>query len=235
MICLEMASTEEVTRIPIFPLPNVVHFPGTELKLHIFEPRYRQMVQDLMGESPESRFIGMVLIKPGNAGPGADPEIFPEGTAGLMLDVDPLPDGRSNILLYGDFRFRVEREVEGEEPYRQAEVKPLVEPLLNEADPAIQAVRRSILDLVESLADELGERFPIRTGALEALDEPLRFELLVNRIAAAMDLPPLSKMNLLNESLPDRALHLAGILRSRFELLDLLRPYRHLASDAELN
>lgn len=234
MIAPDMAPPEDCTKIPLFPLPNVVHFPGTELKLHIFEPRYRQLVQDLLEESPDTRLIGMVLIKPGRPAHAGAPEIFPGGTASLMLDVDPLPDGRSNILLYGDFRFRVEREVEGG-PYRQAEVTPLVEPLLNETDPGIQAVRRTLLGFVESLATELGERFPVDADSLEAADEPLRFELLVNRIAAEMDLPPLSKMGLLNKALPERALHLAGILRNRLELLDLLRPYRHLASDAELN
>lgn len=235
MISPTMKHPTDVTRIPLFPLPNVVHFPGTELRLHIFEPRYRQLVEDLLQESPDARLIGMVLIKPGRPARGGDPEIFPGGTAGLMLDVDPLPDGRSNILLYGDFRFRVEREVDSG-PYRLAEVKPLVEPLLNETDPGIQAVRRTLLEFVESLTEELGERSPVHCDALEAAEEePLRFELLVNRIAAAMDLPPLSKMGLLNESLPERALHLAGILRNRIELLDLLRPFRHLASDAELN
>ena len=65
--------------------------------------------------------------------------------------------------------------------------------------------------------------------------ESLGFEQLVNRIAAEIDLPPLSKIGLLNDPLPERALHLLGILSSRRQVLDLLRPYRHLAADPELN
>jgi len=227
-------TTELSTALPIFPLPNVVHFPGTELKLHIFEPRYRRLVRDLLDAEPESRWIGMVLIKPGS-GSGASPEIFPDGTAGLMIDVEPLPDGRSNIVLQGDFRFQVEREIEAETPYRRALVKPVQEPSLDETDPGIVAVRQSLTNLVTSLAREIGERFPVQPQHLEPPEDPLDFEQLVNRIAAAIDLPALSKIGLLNDSLPERALHLLGILSSRRQVLDLLRPFRHLAADPELN
>lgn len=226
--------SEKSTDLPLFPLPNVVHFPGTELKLHIFEPRYRRMVRDLLETDPESRWIGMVLIKPGEMR-GGDPEIFPEGTAGLLLDVDYLVDGRSNILLHGDFRFQVEREIEVETPYRRALVRPIAEPRLDELDPGIVAVRQSLTNLIASLSEEVGESFPIQPGHLVDPEEPMGFERLVNRIAADIDLPALSKISLLNDSLPDRALRLLGILSSRHQILDLLRPYRHLAATPELN
>lgn len=225
---------EKSTDLPLFPLPNVVHFPGTELKLHIFEPRYRRLVKDLLETEPESRWIGMVLIKPG-AVRGSSPEIFPEGTAGLLLDVDQLADGRSNILLQGDFRFHVEREIEAETPYRRALVRPIAEPRLDELDPGIVAVRQSLTSLVARIAEEVGESFPIQPSQLDDPDEPLGFERLVNRIAADIDLPALLKISLLNDSLPDRALRLLGILSSRHQILDLLRPYRHLAATPELN
>jgi Lon protease-like protein len=229
-----MAPQDDSTRLPLFPLPNLVHFPGTEVKLHVFEPRYRRLVKDLLGLAPESRLIGMVLIKPGRVTGAGDPDIFPGGTAGLMIDVDPLPDGRSNIVLHGDFRFQVERELDPG-PYRQAVVQPVSEPLLNEADPGILAMRRTLAAAIAALADELGERFPVHHGPLAEGPEAQRFDLFVNRIAAEIDLPALTKIGLLNETVPERALHLAGILRNRLELLDLLRPYRHLASDVELN
>lgn len=230
-----MNPDEEPTALPLFPLPNVVHFPGTELKLHIFEPRYRRLISDLLEAEPDARRIGMVLIKPGNPG-GERPEIFAEGTAGLLVDVDRLPDGRSNILLQGEYRFQVEEEIlEAVTPYRQARVRPLAEPLLDESDPGIQAVRRSLLSLVENLADEIGGDFPLKPRDLKNPELTRGFEQLVNRIAADLDLPALSKISLLGDSLPERALHLLGILSSRRQVLDLLRPFRHLAATPDLN
>ena len=99
-------------RLPLFPLPDVVHFPRTALRLHVFEPRYRQLVRDLEAQEEQVRWIGMVLLKPGpELGFGRPPEVFPEGTAGRLLEVEPLPDGRSNIVLQGEFRFAIEREI----------------------------------------------------------------------------------------------------------------------------
>jgi len=228
-----MSAGDDRPSIPLFALPNVVHFPGTELKLHVFEPRYRQLVRDLLEAAPDSRVVGMVLIKPGG-GRGGAAEIFPGGTAGQLVDVDHLPDGRSNILLVGEYRFEVERELAGS-PYRRAVVRPVLEPRLDEEDPGIVAVKRDLVEAVESLSTEVGERFPLKAEQLSPGPDLLPFELLVNRIAADIDLPALSKMSLLTDALPERALHLLGILKSRRQVLDLLRPFRHLAADSELN
>src|SRR5687768_14710148 len=112
--------------LPIFPLPNVVLFPNVFLPLHIFEPRYRQMVGDaLAGE----RMIGMVLLQPGaNADEGA-PAVYDVGCAGLITHVERLADGRYNIVLRGLERFRVVGE---EQPssnilYRRALIAPLAD------------------------------------------------------------------------------------------------------------
>src|SRR5687767_5695438 len=95
--------------IPIFPLPNVVLFPNVFLPLHIFEPRYRQMVGDaLAGE----RMIGMVLLQPGAEeafaeGLDGSPPVYEIGCAGLITHVERLNDGRFNIVLRGLERFRI--------------------------------------------------------------------------------------------------------------------------------
>ncbi len=90
-------------RIPIFPLPSTVLFPGLPLPLHVFEPRYRGMVEDaLAGE----RVIGMVLLKPGwESDYEGAPPVFPIGCLGRIDHAEPLPDGRFNILLTGRARF----------------------------------------------------------------------------------------------------------------------------------
>jgi Lon protease-like protein len=221
-------------QIPIFPLAEVVHFPRTDLRLHIFEPRYRQLVRDLLAREEATRWIGMVLLKPGGREDDEGrPEIFDAGTAGRLIAVDFLPDGRSNIVLRGGFRFEVERELDTR-PYRQAIVRPLEEPEVAERDPDLVALRRDLLELTGSLAREMGERFPLDGEALTDLSSA-ELEEMVNRLAAELDLPPRRKLQLLVEGLPERAANLLRILRARRRVLDLLRPFRHLASAHETN
>jgi Lon protease-like protein len=113
------------TTIPIFPLPNVVLFPSVFLPLHIFEPRYRQMVAEaLAGE----RIIGMVLLRPGyQADYEQTPAVYEVGCAGLITHAERLSDGRYNIVLRGLERFRIV----GEDPptatilYRRAHIASL--------------------------------------------------------------------------------------------------------------
>lgn len=232
-----MKSSPPRPRLPLFPLPNVVHFPRTELKLHVFEPRYRQLVRDLVEQEEDLRWVGIVLLRPeAERGFGEPPAIFPDGTAGRLVAVETLPDGRSNIVLHGDFRFSVEREVEDLGlPYRQAVVRPLEEIQVDEEDPGVVAVRRDLLLAAWKLAGEMGERFPLDESDLEGLLAQGSFEALVNGMAADLDLPALRKIDLLEKALPDRAFELLRILRSRQRVLDLLHPYRRLAEGAEQN
>jgi Lon protease-like protein len=222
------------TRIPLFPLPDVVHFPRTDLHLHVFEPRYRALVRDVLARERGARWIGMVLMKPGEP-PADEPEIFAAGTAGQLVEVDPLPDGRSLIRLRGGFRFTVEREVGGL-PYRQAIVRTITDERAAGHDPAVDALRRDLVDLASALRGEMGERFPLDGETVERLGAPeTSCEEAVNRLAAELDVPPLRKLQLLAAELPQRARDLTAILRARRRVLDLLRPYRRLAEGAERN
>src|SRR5881227_626950 len=94
--------------LPIFPLPNVVLFPNVFLPLHIFEPRYREMVADAL---TSDRIIGMTLLRPGY---GADyegrPAIYDVGCAGVITHSQPLADSRYDIVLRGMEKFRVTSE-----------------------------------------------------------------------------------------------------------------------------
>lgn len=219
-----------VTRIPLLPLPDVVHFPRTQLQLVFDEPRYLRLVNDLAGRDDEARWIGMVLLKPGwSPSYEGRPAIFSEGTASRLMDVEHLPDGRAQILLVGDFRFELKRELAGAEPYRLAEVRPMDEPWLNEHDAGILAVRKALIELLRHVAGETGERFPIGSEELAELGGDCAFEELVNRVASGLDLPPLRKLKLLQQPLPERGLSMLSILRNRRQVLDLLRPWRHLA------
>ena len=216
-------------RLPLIPLPDVVHFPRTELRLHVAEPRYQLLVHDV--SEREEAWIGVVLLKPNFPRDAAGRlEIFPGGTAARLMDVEERPDGHTNVILHGEFRFELTQEIGGS-PYRQALVRPVEEPWLNERDAGIVAVRTAIVELVRSLSKELGESFPL--SAEEVVE--IAFEEMVNRIASELDLPALRKLQLLIESLPERGLSVLSILKSRQQVLDLLRPFRKLSTGSERN
>src|SRR5689334_7455460 len=118
--------------IPVFPLPNVVLFSKVQLPLHIFEPRYREMVRDAMSGE---RLIGMALLKGdwqkeyyGNPG------IFSVGCIGKIVGHTPFADGRCNILLQGVHEYEIEEEILNRTSYRQAKVRLRNEPKPLEPD-----------------------------------------------------------------------------------------------------
>ncbi len=93
--------------LPVFPLPNVVLFPGGLLSLHIFEPRYKAMIRAAL---KSDKTIGMVLLKDGwEANYHGDAAVEAIGCAGLIEVYEKLPAGRFNILLRGTTRFAVEK------------------------------------------------------------------------------------------------------------------------------
>jgi ATP-dependent Lon protease len=104
--------------IPIFPLP-LVQFPGAVTPLHIFEPRYRKMLKDVM---ERDRTFGIIYR---NDQTLMDSERLPSGSIGCTIEVavvQELPDGRSNILCVGGQRYSIVNYVE-DELYLQAEVE----------------------------------------------------------------------------------------------------------------
>ncbi|MGC4084545.1 MAG: LON peptidase substrate-binding domain-containing protein [Vicinamibacterales bacterium] len=117
--------------LPLFPLPSVVLFPGVFLPLHIFEPRYREMVADALATD---RLIGMILLREGwEADYEGRPPVYGVGCSGLITHCEKLPDGRYNIVLRGLDRFRIVDEDQSR-AYRRARTMQLVEPELTPAD-----------------------------------------------------------------------------------------------------
>jgi Lon protease-like protein len=230
-----MAPGPHSPRLPLVALADVVHFPRTELRLRVGDPASRRLVRDVIEKDEDTRWIGVVLIKPGSPRDAAGrPEVFAGGTAGRLLDADLLPDGGADLVLHGEFRFRLQREM-AEQPYREALVEPVQEPWLNERDAGIAVVRNGIQELLRWLSAELGPRFFLAESDLEELAAGCLFEELVNRVAAGLDVPPLRKQMLLQEAVPDRALSVLSILRSRQQVIERLRPFRHLAANSPLN
>jgi uncharacterized protein len=127
--------------IPIFPLPDVVLFPTVCLPLHIFEPRYRDMVADAL---EGDRIIGMALLQPGWEGNyEGRPAIYPVGCAGLITHAERLSDGRYNIILRGLEKFRVVRERDSR-AYRLADIDPMLEALSDRDREVVRSERRRL-------------------------------------------------------------------------------------------
>lgn len=183
--------------LPLFPLPGVALFPELPLPLHIFEPRYRVMLKDAL---EGSRFIGIVQVRPGELG---DPKpIFSIGCAGQIEGVAEMEDGRSNIVLRGVSRFRIDEELAEGRLYRVARVSPLIEKILDEEA------------LTNSLARILHEIGQIDEGmSLLARTDEAPKALVVNMLAQLLPLGELERQSLIEAStVDDRARLLAEIL-----------------------
>ncbi len=108
--------------IPVFPLSGVILLPGSDLPLHIFEPRYRQMIEDAY---ESDQIIGMIQPTENEAGPV--PELYNIGGAGSITSLTPLEDGRYLINLKGISRFNILQELPATTPYRQVAAEWLVD------------------------------------------------------------------------------------------------------------
>jgi Lon protease-like protein len=192
------------SRLPIFALPNVVLFPKTYLPLHIFEPRYRQMVDDV---ARSGQCIGMALLREGwEPGYYGNPPIYAMGCVGRLVSVQPLPGGRSNILLQGLERFDVAEE-SYDKSYRQANIA--LKPSRTEG-PLDRTVRQR---LVKALEDYLKTRedAPTWQGWFR---EEVSDDILVNTLSTYVDCTPLEKQFLLEaESLHQQARRLSDLLQ----------------------
>ena len=174
--------------LPLFPLPTVVLFPGVFLPLHIFEPRYKQMVtKALEGD----RIIGMTLLQPGHdeAYEGRPP-VFDMGCAGLITHVERQNDGMFNLILRGLSRFRIDEE---EPPtdgvlYRIAHVTPFDDEVpVGDREPLRDERRRLEAMLAPSLEGQGGSRLP----------RDMADDDLVNALSQYLDLEPVEKQALL--------------------------------------
>jgi Lon protease-like protein len=104
--------------IPVFPLPGALMLPRARLPLHIFEPRYLQMIDDTLKTS--HRLIGM--IQPYEVPGSGEKKLHSIGCAGRLTQFSETEDGRYMITLAGMSRFRVTQEVEGFAPYRRCDI-----------------------------------------------------------------------------------------------------------------
>lgn len=178
------APTELPATIPIFPLQDVMLFPRATRPLHIFEPRYRDMVADALAGD---RLIGMVLLEPGHeADYEGRPPVFPVGTVGVIARSEELPDGGYNIVLGGLAKFRITGE-DSSRSYRLAHIELI-------PDPMTDADQTKLGDLRE----ELNGLMPIGLPGIQVPDG-LADEDLVNGIAQLIEIDPIDRLGLLEQ------------------------------------
>jgi ATP-dependent Lon protease len=156
--------------LPVFPLSQVVLFPRALLPLHIFEQRYRALLKDALATH---RAIAMGLLIPGGPDARGQPRIASVAGAGVILEHQELPDGRSNIVLHGVARVRLE-ELPFVPPYRRATAT-----ILHETNTqASSGDRTALLAQATSFAQEVHKRDPsfslrlptsLETGAIADL------------------------------------------------------------------
>jgi Lon protease-like protein len=140
--------------IPLFPLSSVL-VPGLVMPLHIFEPRYRQLVADIADLPEDERGFGVVAIREGyEVGTDGVRALHDVGTFASLREVETLPDGRSDIVTVGTRRFRILNLVEGQ-PYAQAEVEWVPEESGDASIPLSQSVVARFADYRALLTDEM--------------------------------------------------------------------------------
>jgi len=179
--------------IPIFPLPGALLLPRARLPLHIFEPRYRAMVGDALARD---RRIGM--IQPQRPHEGAP--LFQIGCLGRIGEVEALPDGRYNIILEGESRFRILRELEVTTLFRQVEAELIEDPAADQ----LAAVERAAFER-ESRRFAQAQGYRVDWESVGRLDDVA----LINGVSQIAPFDPASKQALLE----------ANSLSARCELL----------------
>lgn len=199
-----MERVRGVRELPLFPLP-VVLFPGVPLPLHIFEPRYRQMLDDVRASN---NFFGLSYFDASSA----TTDLPPAGHVGCVAEITEtqlLPDGRSNILTIGLIRYRVEGYVDRGDPYLVARVnffedQEESEDLLTESSRHVAETFTRIARAVRIINDE-------RASLPDISDtEPQRLSFLV---AAAIEIDAELKQELLElQSTSERLQRLSDML-----------------------
>ncbi len=191
-------SAEQVETLPLFPLASVALFPRVRILLHVFEPRYRQMIA--IARCGTSR-IGMVTAVPDQIDAmAADPAIFPIGCAGQITSCKQRTDGTYDVVLMGACRFRIERELGRAQGqlFRTAQVAILAddESEVNTREVALLRARvhQCYSKLLSRLAPSALEDFHSR-GLASIPDE-----VYANTISLSLNLDSVEKQSLLEAS-----------------------------------
>lgn len=192
-------------RLSIFPLPGAILFPGLALPLHIFEPRYRALASDAL-----ARDRRIAMIQPQRSGEGAP--LFAVGCIGKIGEVEALEDGRYNLVLEGETRFRLVRELDVTTPFRQVEG----ELIADDGEAVLAHIERAAFEQeARAFADAQG--YSVDWDSVERLDD----QTLINGVSQIAPFDFAAKQALLE----------AATLSERCELLIQLMQFFALRDD----
>jgi Lon protease-like protein len=195
--------------IALFPL-GLVLFPGAVIPLHIFEERYKLMINRCL---ESDGVFGVILIRQGwEVGPAAEP--YDVGTFARIVKTERLDGGKLNLTLAGDGRFRLLRQVPGE-PYLQAEVESLDEDASGVPERLVRLVRAQFETYVQTIRRQSRQH----EGTVLLPGRPLDLSYAV---AASLQISRTEQQLLLEESAADRIAHESQILRREALLLGRL-------------
>ncbi len=180
-------------KIRLFPLPNLVLYPYVIQPLHVFEPRYRQLMADALDDD---RLMALALLQPGwEEDYHKRPPIYPGICIGRIFKEERLSDGRYNLLLHGVSRARVVDELPTGTLYRTARVE-----LLTDVPVSSESVEK---DLREELGQRMSRWFAAQPAAVDQLHKLLQSGLslgaLCDMFAFALPLDLAIKQQLLEE------------------------------------
>jgi Lon protease-like protein len=205
----------DLAALPVFPLPNVVLFPGALLPLHVFEPRYRALTRDVLGGR---KLIAIARLKPGfEADYEGRPPLFSVCGVGIVTESVEHSDGRFDLTLRGLSRVRIVSELPPELPYRQVSAEELED---LPVDPALtSAWQRKLISLWSLLAPHL----PESVRDLRALTRGAEGAgAYADRLAAALVGDPDASQSLLAELDPAERLRL--LIEKLERMLDSVKP-----------
>src|SRR5208282_2568017 len=194
--------------LPLFPLGAVL-YPGMLLPLHIFEERYRQLVQDLL-DGPDPRRFGVIAIRKGReTGIEGVQSLYEIGCIATLRRVEQYDDGRFDIITVGTQRFKLNR-LDETRPYLQGEVELLADEVADPAAalPLVRTVQAAFRMYLDALTEWGGATVRIE----ELPDEPMLLSFIV-AAAVVIDLP--DRQGLLAESDTLRRLTAQRALLSR--------------------
>lgn len=194
-------SEQDLAALPIFPLPNVVLFPGALLPLHVFEPRYRELVREVLAGR---KLMGVVRLKPGFEGDyDGRPPVFDVCGVGAVIDSAEHTDGRFDITLRGLVRARILEELPPARAFREFRLQELSDGFSDAG--VTSAWQRKLI----SLWANLGPHLPESVRDLRALTRGAEGAgAFADRLAAALVGDPESSQRLLAETDPTERLRL---------------------------
>ena len=181
--------------VPLFPLPNLVMFPGVVQPLQIFESRYKAMMKWTL---KHERLIAMAILKPEWETDQGSPPIHPVVCIGKVIAHTKLEDGRYKLLLMGGKRAFIENELSAPQPFRTAQVTLMNDVSQDDHD----GNRREVLS--RKFLHYLRNTLPPNEQLDELLRKRVSLGLLTDIVASVLDLPPERKYELLEQTNTNR-------------------------------